>query len=170
MTLIFVIILIALLTTAIASLSLIVWVPTRKKDLDRIAAMASLKNGENFIDLGCGTGTVCCHVAKNSEANIFGIELALPFYAIAKIRQLFLNKRSLKIIWGNLFNISLGNFDVIYVFGIPDKLKDKAKPKLERELKPGARVISYVFAIEGWTPARVDKPTPDSASIYLYQR
>ncbi len=46
----------------------------------------------------------------------------------------------------------------------------KPKTKLEKELKPGARVISYVFPFEGWDYQIKDKPTEDHKTIYLYQR
>jgi len=41
---------------------------------------------------------------------------------------------------------------------------------LEQELKPAARVVSYVFAVPGWQAAMVDKPKDKDVTIYLYQR
>jgi precorrin-6B methylase 2 len=170
MFLIFIFLAAVLLSVAAASFSLIVWVPTRKKDLSRILALARLQPGENFIDLGCGTGTVSHFLAAETQADIYGIELALPFYFWCRLRQAFSARHSLKYLWGSLFSLDLEKFEVIYVFGIPDRLKDKLRPKLERELKPGARVISYVFAIDGWIPSRIDRPDPQSVPIYLYTR
>jgi SAM-dependent methyltransferase len=161
---------ISLISVAVASFSLIVWVPTRKRDLPRLLALASLQQDESFIDLGCGTGTVSHFIASKTKAAVTGIELALPFYFWCKLRQAASRLKNLHYLWGSLFALDLGTFDVIYVFGIPDKLKDKLKPKLERELKPGARVISYAFAIEGWTPSRISKPDPGNVSIYVYVR
>jgi hypothetical protein len=37
------------------------------------------------------------------------------------------------------------------------------------ELKPGTRIATYVWPIEGWTPILVDKPV-DDLSIYVYER
>lgn len=167
---IFLLLALLLSSVAIASLSLIVWVPTRKKDLPRILALADLKPGERFIDLGCGTGTVSHFVASKSSSAVTGIELALPFFLWCKARNCFSRRDNLSYVWGSLFKLDLREFDVVYVFGIPDKLKDKLKPKLEQELRPGSRVISYAFAIEGWIPAQISKPTPDSVSIYSYLR
>lgn len=162
--------LLCLSSVAAASLSLIVWVPTRKNDLPRILDLANLRPGERFIDLGCGTGTVARFIAAKSAAAATGIELALPFYFWCRASQLFDKNRNLRYVWGSLFRMNLKKFDVVYVFGIPDKLQSKLKPKLEQELKIGTRVISYAFAIKGWTPARISKPDPASASIYLYIR
>ncbi|NTW22564.1 hypothetical protein HGA34_03425 [Candidatus Falkowbacteria bacterium] len=167
---IFFLIFIPLLSVAAASLSLIVWVPTRKHDLPRILELAELKPGDRFIDLGCGTGTVPRYAAANCQADIYGIELALPFYFWCLTTQFFGGRRNINYLWGDLFKHSLAGYDVVYVFGIPDKLKSKLRPKLERELKAGARVISYAFAIEGWTPDKISRPEPQKASIYLYKR
>ena len=46
---------------------------------------------------------------------------------------------------------------------------EKIRPKLEKELKPGARVITYVWPIPGWTPDVVDE-VEGSQKIYLFRR
>ena len=50
-----------------------------------------------------------------------------------------------------------------------EQLKAKLKYKLEKELKPGTRVISYAFPIEGWQPKLISKPKPTEVTIYLYK-
>ncbi|MFA5894115.1 MAG: class I SAM-dependent methyltransferase, partial [Candidatus Margulisiibacteriota bacterium] len=121
-------------------------------------------------ELGCGNGRVAAYLAKHSPAKVIGLELAWPFYLLSKLRQLMAGQKNLSIRCRNLFTTDLSEASVIYVFGIPDKLTDKLKPKLERELAPGAKVISYSFAIAGWQPLVIDQPTPSSAQIFIYQR
>lgn len=154
----------------ISCLSFAPWVPTRKKDLRRIFELADLKPGEVFYDLGCGNGRLAIYAAKNFQARAIGLELALPLYLVCAIRKLFSGNKLLKFKLQNLFNENLSGADVIYIFGMPDKLKIKLREKLERELKPGARVITYAFPIKDWMPERVDKPARDDVSIYLYFR
>jgi len=46
------------------------------------------------------------------------------------------------------------------------------KPKLERELKTGARVVSHDFPIHGWVPIYVEKIRDrysHNHMIYLYE-
>jgi hypothetical protein len=45
------------------------------------------------------------------------------------------------------------------------------RPKLERELKPGTRVVSLEFEIRGWKPVKVEKFTAHrhDYKIYLYE-
>lgn len=151
-----------------ANLSLAPWVPMWSRDKKRVFALAGLKAGENFYDLGCGNGKIVVYAAKHFDVRATGIELAFPLYAACKLRQIFAGNRNIIFKFGDLFKEDLSGADVVYVYGMPKVLKNKLKEKLERELKPGARVVSYVFKIDGWQPAAVDKPDERSVPIYLY--
>jgi SAM-dependent methyltransferase len=61
------------------------WVPTWKRDLERIKKLAQLKEGDRFVELGCGTGRVCRYLAKHSSAKTFGVELSFLQWATAHI-------------------------------------------------------------------------------------
>jgi hypothetical protein len=47
----------------------------------------------------------------------------------------------------------------------------KLKPNLEKYLKPGARVVSHDFEIQGWKPLRVEEVHAHRRNhkIYVYQ-
>ena len=47
--------------------------------------------------------------------------------------------------------IDYSNASALVFYLLPDILKTM-RPKFEKELKPGARVVSYAFEVEGWTP------------------
>jgi hypothetical protein len=49
------------------------------------------------------------------------------------------------------------------------KIFTKIKNKLEKELKPGAKIIIYAWPMEGWTPLVEDCPV-GKTPIYVYQR
>ncbi len=163
------ILLLFLITTGIAAYSFAPWVPAWKKDLPRIFALADLKQGEKFYDLGCGDGKTVIYAAKNFSAQAIGVELALPLFLYCKVKQLFLQNKKLRFKYGNLFKQDLSDANVIYVFGTPRTLQDKFKQKLTKELRQGTRVISYTFPIAGWEPVKVSKPTEKDIAIYLYK-
>ena len=160
--------LIILGSIAWGALSIAPWLPTKKKDLTRILDLAELKPGDIFYELGCGDGGVASYVAKNSEAKVIGLEIALPLYFMAKLRQIFLGRDNLKIKLKSIFSENLSQAKVIYVFGTPDSLIKKLKDKFKRELKPGTKIMSYSFFIKGWEPIKVSKPKDKDLAIYIY--
>ena len=166
---IIIIIIILLSTVVLAGISLAPWVPCRTKDLKRIFKLAKLQPNEIFYDIGCDNGKTVIYANKHFGAKAIGIELAFPLFLFCKIRQLFNRDKSIIFKYGNLFKVNFAEANVVYVFGMPDVVKNRLKKKLERELKSGTRVISYVFPIEGWEPIIIDKPHKKEVAIYLYQ-
>jgi cyclopropane fatty-acyl-phospholipid synthase-like methyltransferase len=165
----FILIVIALLTVAWTSISFAPFVPAKKRDLKRIARVAKISKGEYFYDLGCGNGRVVTYMVKRHGARGVGVELAWPIWLWARVKAMF-TKGELEIKLGDLFKLDLSKADVVYFFGMPDTIKLKLKEKMERELKKGARVVSYVFSVPGWKEEVKDKPNKKDVSIYLYKR
>jgi hypothetical protein len=145
------------------------WVPVLKKDYKRIFDLANLKPGEIFYDLGCGDGRIVGYASSHFSGVAIGVELQFPLFVVCKIRQLLLRNKNLFFKNKNLFDEDLSKADVVYVFGIPRTLAHKVKEKFQKELKPGARVISYLFSIEGFVPESVSRPLKSDNSIYVYQ-
>ncbi|MFH1192177.1 MAG: methyltransferase domain-containing protein [bacterium] len=157
------------LTTAITAKSFAPWVPCWKKDLKRIFALADLKTGETFYDLGCGTGKTVIYAAQNFQAKAIGVEISFILFLICKIKQFLAKNKNLKFKLKNLFKENLSQADVIYFFGMPKNINSRLKEKLKKECKKGTRIISYVFSIEGLTLIKKDKPYKKDLAIYLYK-
>ena len=167
-----------LLSLAYASASGAPWVPTWKKDLERILKLVDVKDGETFVELGCGNGRVCRYVAARSNAKVIGVELSLLQFCIAWLQAKASGLKNIEIRFGNAFHYDLKDVDVLYMFLMPETY-EKIRPKLESELsggagsgsagKPGSRVVTYVWPIAGWEPTKIDE-VEGSQKIYLYQR
>jgi hypothetical protein len=89
-----------------------------------------------------------------------GVERSwLPFFmAKFKLRKVAQNRLSL--VRGNFFKTDLSSTDRIFVYLFP-KLMNDLLPKLQRELKPGTRVISCDFEFKGKEPVKIiqlDRP------------
>jgi len=167
MSIIFWIFLILVASTAYAANQGAPWVPTRKKDIERFLNFIQMKPGEKFYELGCGDARLAIAAAKKYGVNSVGVELSIPQVAAAIIRNR-LSKTQVKIKWANLFKVDLSDADIVYLFLMPETYA-KIKPKLERELKPGARVVSYVWPIVGWEAEKVES-VEGKLSLYLYRR
>lgn len=168
MWIVFLIGLIFLFSLAYAAANGAPWVPTWKKDFKRIERLLDLKDGETFIELGCGNGRVCRDLAIKHNVKIIGIELSLLQFLVAWIQTKLSGLKNITIKFGNAFNQDLMKVDALYMFLMPETYA-KIRPKLEKELKPGARVVTYVWPIAGWEADEVDE-IEGSQKIYLYKR
>ena len=141
------------------------WVPTKTRDVVRMAKLANLQSADRFVELGCGTGNVSRYLASHSSAKIFGVELSLVQWFAARVLARDLSN-SPTFILADAFHHDLSSYNVVYLFLMPDTYK-KISPKLKAELKPGSRVISYVWPIADWTATTVDH-IEGSPDLFLY--
>ncbi|MEK9153569.1 MAG: hypothetical protein AAB723_03155 [Patescibacteria group bacterium] len=143
------------------------WAPTFKADTERFLKLADIKPNQKVYDLGCGDGRLVL-AASQAGAVAVGFEISLLPYLIAKwriLRSPFKKKCSIK--FRDFWRADLSDADAVYFFLMP-KIFAKMKAKLEKELKPGAKVIIYAWPMEGWTALAADCPE-GKAPIYVYQ-
>lgn len=137
----------------------------------KMLEIAGLKSGETLFDLGCGDGRIVATAAKEFGARAVGVELspALAKRAKEAVESLGLQQQ-VKIIEGDMMGVDLSAADVVALYLLTEA-NEQLRPKLEKELKPGARVVSLEFRIKGWKPARVEKVEAHRHpyTIYLYQ-
>ena len=115
----------------------------------------NLGPGAVFYDLGCGDGRVVHAVARSCPgARCFGIERGFLPYCIARCRTRRWVPDRVRIVHKDIFGQDLSDATHVFVYLFP-ALLDTLLPKLERELKKGAIVVSVDFAFSNKTPARV---------------
>jgi len=140
------------------------WSPTSKRVVIKMLEMAEVDSSDKLYDLGSGDGRIVAEAARKYHAAGIGIE-ADPIrviWSIISLRLMGLSNKT-RIIWGDLFNQDLSQATVVTIF-LWQRTNEKLKEKLQSELKPGARVVSYIWTFSGWTPIAVDKED----RIYLY--
>jgi SAM-dependent methyltransferase len=148
------------------------FLPTPPDAVDKMLALAKIKPGEKVYDLGAGDGRLIIKATQKYRAQAIGFEISPPVFVYAKILN-FLKKtpNSARLLFKDSRLVDFSEADVVVIFLLPDPLKDFWKSKLEKELRPGARVLSYAFSIKGWEPITVTAPNPKTncGPIYLYQ-
>ena len=122
-----------------------------KKMLD----LSKIGPDEVLYDLGCGDGRLIILAGREIGAKATGIELRedLIERARTEIKRLNLEDK-VKVIQGNFFDVAISDADVITLY-LTSSANERLRPKLEAELKPGARVISHDFKVPGWKPSAV---------------
>jgi SAM-dependent methyltransferase len=122
-----------------------------KKMLD----LSKIRSSEVLYDLGCGDGRLIILAGKEIGAKATGIELREDLIERARTEIKRLNIESkVNVIQGNFFDVPIGEADVVTLY-LTSSANERLRPKLEAELKPGARVISHDFKVPGWKPSAV---------------
>ncbi|MBO3804298.1 MAG: class I SAM-dependent methyltransferase [Candidatus Brockarchaeota archaeon] len=130
--------------------------------------LAQIKPGELVCDLGSGDGRIVISAAKDFGARAIGYELRedLVRKSREKIAGLNLDKVA-KIVNADLLSADLSQVDVVTIY-LNTSANEKLRPKLEKELKAGARVVSHDFSLNTWRPVEVSTTEPAGHTIYLY--
>jgi SAM-dependent methyltransferase len=144
------------------------WMPMYRRDVKRAIDLADIKENDIFFDLGAGDGRTII-AASELGANAKGFEVSLLPYLLAKIKIVFSkSKNKPKIFFRDLWKVNLSEADIVFVFLMP-RIMQKLKEKMEKELKPGAKIICYAWPIPGWDIKTVSEAA-GGAKIYLYVR
>src|SRR5579863_10060220 len=138
--------------------------------VDRMLDLASIRPGETVYDLGCGDGRILIEAVQKFKAKAIGIEISPKIVAEARshIKKAGVADRA-QVIQGDLLETDLTGADVVTIY-LATSLNEELRPRLEKFLKPGARVVSHDYAVPGWKPAQVvEAEGRQKHSIYLYQ-
>jgi SAM-dependent methyltransferase len=148
----------------------VVYVPTPHDVVDKMLEIARVKKGDLVYDLGCGDGRIVVAAAKKGAKAIgFDISPERVEEAKANVKK---NKveTSARIFEKDIFILDLSKANVITLYLLPE-LNVKLIPQLEK-LKPGSRIVSHDFDMEGVLPDRevtmTSQEDGESHTIYLW--
>ena len=127
-------------------------IPTPQTVVERMLEIARLKPGDIVYDLGSGDGRIVITAAQRYGVQAVGIELMpdLCRQARARIDAAGLSAR-IRIIEGSALRVDLSPADVVTMFFLTGS-NERLRPALEKQLHPGARVVSNEFPVRGWKP------------------
>ena len=146
------------------------FVPTPMARVKKMLALAKIKSGEKVYDIGCGDGRMVYVAANDYGANAVGYELSPLVYVLARIRKFFWGSKA-RIDFTDFRFKNLSDADVIVCYLLPESLA-RLQKKLEAELKPGARIVSYAFPIGTWQVKHREERDREQnlAPIWVYER
>jgi SAM-dependent methyltransferase len=139
--------------------------PTPRRAVEAMLRLAEVGPQDVVYDLGAGTGAIVFRAARIYRARVLGVEVEPIRFLILLLRRRFgaFGDR-IQLTWGNLFHLDFRPATVVTAFLWPGAMA-RLRPKLESELRPGARVVSHCHKIEGWTATAYDRAT----DVYFYR-
>jgi len=133
--------------------------------VEEMLEMAKVTKDDIVYDLGCGDGRFVITAAKKFGARGVGIDIDPKRVQESRENSIEAGVTDrVKIIEDDLFKTNISEATVITLYLLQD-LNLKLRPKLFRELKPGSRVVSYVFHMGDWKPDAM-KPLGKGTSYF----
>ena len=130
-----------------------------------------------MFDIGSGDGRMVIQAAKKYGAKGVGIELDSRLVETARaeakkdgVDQLVEFRQ------GDALKADISDATVVTLYMLPSFNK-QLRPILEKQLKPGTRVVVHDYPIEGWNPVKWEEMplmdtrpevTPHNHILYLY--
>jgi cyclopropane fatty-acyl-phospholipid synthase-like methyltransferase len=123
----------------------VIFVPTPQEVVDAMLKLAKVTKNDVIYDLGSGDGRIPITAAKTYGARGVGIDIDPQ-----RIKEAAENLKTagvgdrVKFLNQDLFTTDISEATVVSLYLLPS-LNVKLIPKLNKELKPGTRVVSHAF-------------------------
>jgi SAM-dependent methyltransferase len=142
-----------------------VWVPTPERVIRRMLQLADVTPGDLVVDLGSGDGRIPIYAARYFGARALGVEIEenLIELSVRAARAQGVEGR-VRFERRDLFEADLSAATVIALY-ISPAVMTRLKPRL-LALRPGTRVVSHHFRLEGWEPD--ESVQAEGRSAYLW--
>ena len=166
-----------ILVFAFSALLIIVWSlingigPMPSTSRQRKALLQCLPktfNGTAY-ELGSGWGTLALAVARrHPQCSVVGYENSPVPYLFSRLLLSVWNVPNVQFRYGNIHRAELSDAALVMCYLYPGAMQE-LKPKLEKELRSGAQVVSNTFLVRGWEPHHVEEVRDlFRTKIYVY--
>jgi SAM-dependent methyltransferase len=148
------------------------YVPTPPEVVDRMLSLARVGPQDVVYDLGCGDGRIVIAAAKKYGARGVGVDIdpVRINESLANARKAGVEKLvTFKLQDAMQTDVSDATVVTLYLLSFANV---QLRPILEKQLKPGARIVSHNFGMGNWDPDRVDSFTDANGgtrTLYLWR-
>ena len=139
----------------------VVWVPTPEVTVEKMLDIAKVTPQDYVMDLGSGDGRNVIAAARRG-AQALGVEFNPEMVALSKRRAVEAGVAEKALfVQGDMYEADISKASVMALFLLPGNM-NKLLPKF-LALKPGSRIVSNTFTMEGWPPDHTET-LPDCSS------
>ena len=143
------------------------WVPTMSEFINGFFELAPVSSSDVVYDLGSGDGRLLFAALENGAGRCLGIDIDVK--KVNEARESAKKKgleSKVTFIEGDFLEQDLSEATVILCYLFPEALR-ALKPKFERELKPGTRIVSEVFTVPKWKENLVKEINRKNFNLYI---
>jgi len=142
--------------------------PSSQPVWEAVAAALPARPGLRIIDVGSGLGGMTLHLARlRPDIECTGIELAPLPWLYSFLRAKLTGSRA-RFIRGDYEKIQFQHYDLVFAYLSP-AVMNALYAKARREMKAGALLISYEFAIPPYIPDKTILTTEGAPPLYLWR-
>jgi ribosomal protein L11 methylase PrmA len=132
--------------------------------------LANVTAGDVVYDLGCGDGRIVITAVRDFGARGVGVDIDPVRIAESRenARQAGVTDR-IRFLIEDLFMTDIGDATVVTLF-LSQEINLAVRSKLQRELKPGTRIVSHWHHMGDWKPQETVRVRSDGRDhpIYLW--
>jgi predicted RNA methylase len=146
----------------------VIFVPTPQEVVDAMLKLAKVTKNDVIYDLGSGDGRIPITAAKTYGARGVGIDIDPQ-----RIKEATENLKTagvgdrVKFLNQDLFTTDISEATVVTLYLLPS-LNAKLIPKLNKELKPGTRIVSHAFEMNADGVERKPRETQNVNGRTIY--
>ena len=150
----------------------VIYLPSAADVVTRMLDVAGVGPEDVLVDLGCGDGRIVIAAARDRGAR--GVCVDIDPALVAKSRQ---NADTagvadrIEFRRADMFETDLSSATVVTLYLSPT-LNVRLRPKLFREVRPGAWIVSHNFGMGDWTPdtvLRVTWPAGTTSAVQAWR-
>lgn len=151
------------------------WVPTPPKIIDAMMELAAVGTEDVVYDLGCGRGEIVIAAVKKYHAKR-GVGIDLEQEQVRKAKEnakLAEVEEKVEFRQGDVLKIEDLSKATVVTLYMSDELNKLLMPILQKQLKPGARIVSHRFTMGDWKPDKsltveIQHDIPEEKLIHLW--
>jgi predicted RNA methylase len=151
----------------------VIFVPTPEEVVDVMLKVAKVTKNDVVYDLGSGDGRIPIAAARQYGARAVGIDIDPERIreANAGLKEASASDPGLlnrvRFLNQDLFTANISEATVVTLYLLPS-LNIKLIPKLNKELKPGTRVVSHAFDMGPDIKPDIDPINVNGRTVYFY--
>jgi len=134
---------------------------------DAMLRLASVTARDVVYDLGSGDGRLVIAAARVYGARGVGVEIDHNLVEIS--RQIAHDgevDNKVTFIEGDMFTTDISAATVVALY-LSTSVNRRLEPKLRRELRSGARIVSHQFPIGDWTPSQTIRVEDEDLFLWI---